>query len=85
MAYTVPKTRAEIEAALDSCRLFVAMDRGAWWQLRRNGTTRVWARQPGSYRIPCKVGFRGFVQITQDYPTGLLRVADTREQAEGRE
>jgi hypothetical protein len=31
---------------------------GKWYDIRRNGQTKTWKRDPGKVEIPCKVGFR---------------------------
>lgn len=57
-------TLKEIEAALDSGRLFTKMANGRTWKARRNGATKTWKTRPGEFRIPVKAGFRtsGYVE-----------------------
>ena len=33
---------------------------------RRNGKTQTWRTRPGEFRIPIKIGFRGYGAITHD-------------------
>ena len=33
-------------------------------EVRRNGKTQTWKRQPGKFRIPCKYGMYEYVDIT---------------------
>jgi hypothetical protein len=51
-------TRDELETALDRGRLQMQSVGGRWFDIRRNGATKTWKRQPGKVEIPCKVGFR---------------------------
>ena len=57
-------TLSEVEAALDSGKLFARMANGSHWQCRRNGATKTWKTRPGEFRIPVKAGLRicGYVQ-----------------------
>lgn len=76
-------TRAQIETALDSGKLFIAMYQpGRWWALRRNGRTQTWKRSPERFRIPVKFGLKGYDAIEETYPMHLLRIADDRQAAE---
>ena len=34
------------------------------YEVRRNGATQTWKRRPGEFRIPIKIGFRGYGEIT---------------------
>lgn len=60
------RTRQEIERALDSSQLWVAINNGSYWVARRNGATRLWVKSPWRFRIPFKYGLRGYGQIDQD-------------------
>ena len=51
----------EIERDLDA-GLLRAKSNG--WRLRRNGKTQTWKTRPGHFRIPVKLGFRGYAEIT---------------------
>jgi hypothetical protein len=55
-------TRDEIETALDRGRLQMQSvghySGGKWYDVRRNGATKTWKRNPHKVEIPCKVGFR---------------------------
>lgn len=75
--------RHEIETALDSGTLFIAMyARGKWWQLRRNGATQTWKRDAARFRIPVKFGLKGYDAITESFPMDQLRIAPDRATAE---
>ena len=58
-------TLQEIETALDSGSLWVAITNGRWWRARRNGRTQTWKRDPSRFRIPYKYGFRGTSALTE--------------------
>ncbi len=76
-------TRQEIDTALDNHTLYIAMAKpGKWWQLRRNGATQTWKRDPSRFRIPVKFGLKGYEAITETFPTDQLRIAPDRETAE---
>jgi hypothetical protein len=51
-------TRDEIETALDRGRLQIQSHNGRWYDVRRNGATKTWKRDPNKVEIPCKVGFK---------------------------
>jgi hypothetical protein len=84
MAYFNPTTRDDIETALDAGGLYVAMGNGRWWPLRRNGATKLWKKDAARFRIPVKAGLRTYAAITETYPLSALRIAHSREAAEGR-
>lgn len=58
------RTREEIEKALDAGTLRVRMTNGNLWSCRRNGKTQTWRLRPGEFRIPVKIGFKTYGQIT---------------------
>jgi hypothetical protein len=51
-------TREQLEIALDRGQLQMQGNGGRWYDVRRNGATKTWKRQPGKVEIPCKVGFK---------------------------
>ena len=53
---TVQTTFTEAETALDRGRLQV-LGRNGWYDIRRNGATKRWKRQPHRASIPVKLGF----------------------------
>lgn len=80
-----PKTREEVETALDKGQLFARVYPGVnrFWQARRNGKTVTWKRRPDDFRIPVKCGYMGRVSITPPaLRDDVLRVAASREEAE---
>lgn len=58
---------SEIEAALDTGRLFIVMANGARWQARRNGKTKLWVTRPEEFSIPFKVGLRTCGRIDHNW------------------
>lgn len=58
-------TLAELESALDSGRLQAHMRHGKWWDLRRNGQTKRWKRDPNRFRLPVKAGLRSHYAFTE--------------------
>lgn len=68
-------TRANVEALLDGGKIEAAMSNGRWWEIRRNGATKRWKKDPSRIRIPFKAGLRVTSQITEsDFrPDGTLR------------
>jgi hypothetical protein len=60
------RTMLDIETALKSGELWVAMTNGKYWKVRRNGKTQTWKREPNRFRIPIKYGLKGYGEITQD-------------------
>jgi hypothetical protein len=87
MTWRNPTDRADIEQALNAGQLFVAMGKNSaeqpiYWQLRRNGRTQTWKREPNRFYIPVKYGYRGYATIDESYPLKLLRIAESRREAE---
>lgn len=80
-------TLQEVEAALANGQLFAKVYVNAGfgpvkcWQMRRNGATKRWARQPERFRIPFKVGLRQCGYITNENVGDFVFAAD-RESAE---
>ena len=57
-------TRQQVEIALDNGQLYCRMANGNFWLCRRNGKTQTWKRRPDDFRIPIKIGFRVYGNIT---------------------
>jgi len=38
---------------------------GNYWQVRQNGAVKRWARTPGAYKIPVKMGIRYYGALTE--------------------
>jgi hypothetical protein len=57
---------ATIEAALNSGKMMVRMRNGNLWSVRRNGATKTWVRKPNEFRIPVKMGFKSYGEITHN-------------------
>jgi hypothetical protein len=62
-------TRDELETALDRGTLQIkSVNGGQWYDIRRNGQTKTWKREPGKVEIPCKVdGFREAFRLRGDH------------------
>ena len=56
--------RQTVEAALDAGNLYCKMHNGNLWQCRRNGRTQTWKTRPNDFRIPIKIGFKTYGNIT---------------------
>jgi hypothetical protein len=86
MTWRNPINRADIEQALDTGQLFMDVTLRAgpprFWLIRRNGQTKTWKRSPDWFRIPVKYGFKGYDQIDHNYPKELMRIANSRQEAE---
>lgn len=57
-------TREEFEVALDHGRVCCRMANGRLWSVRRNGATKLWKTRPGEFRVPIKIGFRNYGEVT---------------------
>lgn len=59
--------RYEIEATLDR-RMLQGQNwkNGKWYDLRRNGATKLWKTRPNDYSIPVKAGLRDAFRIEHD-------------------
>jgi hypothetical protein len=80
----VPYTIADIERLLDTGKLEILMRNGNYWQLRRNGATKRWKRDPERFRIPIKFGLRNTGAIeTTDLDALGIREKTTHEPAGG--
>ena len=55
---------AYIEAALDAGEIRALAPNGNYGSCRRNGKTVTWVRLPNEFRIPVKIGFRGYGYIS---------------------
>lgn len=51
-------TREQVETALDRGALQASFNGSQWYDIRRNGATKTWKRDPNKVEIPCKVGFK---------------------------
>lgn len=56
--------RTTIESALDAGRLRCKMGNGNLRQCRRNGRTQTWKTRPNDFRIPIKIGYNTYGEIT---------------------
>lgn len=77
-----PTCRLDAETALDSGKLYAQRSVGKFWLARRNGATKTWKTDPNRFRIPIKYGFKEYATIEQDAPWHMLRIANSREEAE---
>lgn len=58
-------TRSNIERLMDARMLQTLMHSGAWWDIRRNGQTQTWKKDPDRFRIPFKFGLKFRGALTQ--------------------
>lgn len=69
---------SEVENALDRNRLQVLGRGGRWYDIRRNGRTTAYRREPGRVSIPVKLGLRECFRIEWraevEGPSETLRV-----------
>lgn len=66
-----PQTNfADAEYCLDHGTLQVLGHHGRWYNLRRNGATKRWKRNPHKASIPVKVGFREAFRLEFDDACG---------------
>ena len=56
--------------ALDHGCLWIKMNNGRYWRLRRNGRTQTWKRNVSRFRIPVKMGMYGYSEITNETAIG---------------
>ena len=54
----------DVETLLDCGMLQMLSHNGKWYNIRRNGATKRWKREPMRAEIPCKVGFRECFRLT---------------------
>jgi hypothetical protein len=83
MAWKNPTSFDEAETALDGGKLYGAAGGKKYWLARRNGKTKRWKKSPGIARIPIKMGLRMTAAIELFSQFDHLRIADSREEAEG--
>lgn len=57
-------TRESLETLLDQGKLGFKVQRGKVWRVRRNGKTQTWKTRPTDFRIPVKIGYREYHEIT---------------------
>lgn len=58
-------TKLNVDALLDSGKLYCAMRNGKWWQMRRNGKTIRWVKDTSRIAIPFKAGFKVYGKLTE--------------------
>jgi len=58
-------TFGELEAALDSGRLFVRRNGNRWQKATRTGLTKLTPFKVGEFTIPCKVGNTKYFAVTE--------------------
>lgn len=57
--------KSEINQLIDSGKIQVLMSGGKWWNIRRNGKTKTWKRNPNRFLIPYKAGIHIYGHITE--------------------
>jgi hypothetical protein len=71
---TTDITRSNIDALLDAKEIYVLMNSGNWWAIKRNGKTQRWKRDASRIRVPFKTGLYQYGAITESdfLPSGVL-------------
>lgn len=62
----------QVAYELDAGCLWVRLNNGRYWRLRRNGATKLWKRDAFRYRIPVKAGMYLFTEITNHTEVGTF-------------
>lgn len=75
---TTKITTATIDKLLDEGRLEIKMKNGNWWQLRRNGATKRWKREPERFYVGVKAGLKVYGAIAF-YDADLPRSGHTSD------
>lgn len=65
LASPIPITRENVDDLLDRRMLEVHIRNGNWWEMRRNGATKRWKRDPRRIYIPFKYGFEFYGNLTE--------------------
>lgn len=65
------KQLGEIESLLEAGMIYGEMAHGRYWQVRRNGATKLWKTRPNEYRIPIKAGLKVYGYIEPTNLTGF--------------
>ncbi len=60
-----------LESALAEGIVKAQAGNGNFWSCRRNGKTQTWKTRPGQFRIPVKIGFRSYGELTHDSIIGM--------------
>jgi hypothetical protein len=60
----------QVEWELDHGFLWIKMNNGRYWKLRRNGKTKTWKRELFRYRIPVKAGMYKYSEVTNQTDIG---------------
>lgn len=59
--------RFTFETALDSHNLQICPNANHWYDVRRNGRTRTWKRDPARFEIPVKYAFKNTILVTDSW------------------
>jgi hypothetical protein len=68
----VSASHQHVTAELDAGHVWVRMNNGRYWKLRRNGATKTWKRDLFRYRIPVKAGMYVYAEITNETEIGTF-------------
>jgi hypothetical protein len=83
--YRLVADRKDFEQSLDAGNVYVAAGGGRYWLARRNGATKFWKTRPLDWSVPIKYGLKECARVThENFNSDLVRVASSRDEAEGR-
>ncbi len=74
-----PLNLRAVEHALDTHKIWVRMNNGRYWRVRRNGQTKIWIKSPKRFSIPIKAGLRAYGYLNQLSEIGLGNPQDKPE------
>jgi hypothetical protein len=85
MAYRLAVNRHDFEQSLAAGNVYVHVGGGRYWLARRDGKTKFWKTRPLEWVVPIKMGYRDHARVSHiDFHTDAVRVAASRDEAEGR-
>lgn len=83
--YRLAADRKDFEQSLAAGNVYVHVGGERYWQARRSGKTKFWPSRPLEFSVPIKMGFRDHARVTHnEYKTDSVRIATSRDEAEGR-
>lgn len=68
---SLEQIESNLDAGLLKCPMRTSANGYSLWQVRRNGKTRRWKRDPMRFEIPVKIGFRQCATITPTTTFGV--------------
>lgn len=64
LTLSLEQIEENLDKGLLKCPMRTSADGYSLWNVRRNGRTRTWKRDPMRFEIPVKIGFREYATIT---------------------